>query len=174
MTKTVLARDERIAALTERDGPNCFHPDCGLPFAAKEDITFDHWWVPQSQGGTWDLWNLRMMHKRCNAIKGDRIPNSDGSLPPLKRESRAEHKAIAKSERPEICAKCNAGRALGPEEICDLCGSLPQPYTFPRWAQMRPKECSHSGPWHCWMCTLGFIEREAAIITVLDGNYVDE
>ena len=173
-TAKMMTRDERIDALVAIYGLKCFFPGCDKPLT-REEVTFDHWWVPQSQGGTWEIDNLRLMHKRCNAIKGDRIPNADGTLPPLKREvSLANRRAVRRVVRPEVCETCNSGRDLGPEDICDVCGSLPQPYNFPRWAQMRPKECPHSGPWHCWMCTLGFIEREAAIIDVLNGDELDE
>lgn len=160
-----LPRNEIISILSERDGYFCFL--CNEDFEEGQEPTLDHW-IPQARGGGWEIENLRLAHKRCNALKGDRMPNPDGTLPEIRRVSRA-----VKKVRPTICETCNAGRNLGPEEICEVCGSLPQPYTFPRWAQMRPKECSHSGPWHCWMCTLGFIERTPAIVDVLDGEYLN-
>lgn len=173
MQTTVMSREERIEALIKRDGPDCFHPDCGKPFKTKEDITFDHW-IPQSLGGTWDLENLRLMHKRCNALKGDRLPNEDGSLPPLKRESNlANRRAIRRSGRAEVCSVCDSGRKLGPDEQCGTCGSGPMPERFPQFAKVRSPECDHEMFW-CWACSIGIVERPAAIITVLDGNFLDE
>src|SRR5690349_17685896 len=80
-------RAELVADLRERDGDTCQHPDCGRPidFSITEgplENTIDHW-MPQhygkSEGWTlaeiWDLSNLKLMHKKCNAKKGDLIPN---------------------------------------------------------------------------------------------------
>jgi len=171
--KATMTRAERIQALTDLYGYICFHPDCRKPFKSDDEITFDHWWVPQSMGGEWTLENLRLMHKRCNALKGDRIPNPDGTLPPLKRELKSEAKALAKSERPEICDTCMSGRILLIGETCEVCGSGPQPAIAPRAMQVKPKECDHATT-HCWVCFLGFVPRKAAILTVLDAEYLDE
>lgn len=170
MQQQTMSRDERINALIKRDGPDCFHPDCGKPFKSRDEITFDHW-KPQSLGGTWDLENLRLMHKRCNAIKGDRMPNPDGTLPPLKRESGVSHKrAVKRSGRAEVCTTCDSGRKLGPEEYCDSCGSVPMPFRHPQWAKLTPNDCDHEGIWWCWACMSGIIERKPAILDVLRAD----
>src|SRR3712207_5213052 len=120
MEKTVLTRAERIEALSTRDGTDCFL--CSKPFKSEEDITFDHW-IPRSRGGTWDLENLRLAHKRCNALKGDIMPNSDGTLPTKERKSTYKSKQQKRSERPDLCQRCENGRSLGPQESCNSCGS---------------------------------------------------
>lgn len=173
MNALAMPRAERIAALIERDGPNCQFPGCNKPFADDSDITFDHW-MPRAAGGTWDLSNLRLMHKKCNAVKGDRIPNPDGTLPPLKREvTLANRRAVRRGSRPEVCTVCESGRKLGPDEQCATCGSGPKPEVFPRWAKMKANECDHELFW-CWSCSIGIAPRKAAIVTVLDGEHLDE
>jgi hypothetical protein len=173
---------EIVARLKERDGLLCQHPDCGKPmdFDGTENgptyRTVDHW-IPQSYGlahgwtleQTWAMDNLKLMHKRCNAKKADLVPNEDGTLPPRA----VKVKAVAKAERPAICDTCMSGRILLVGETCPDCGSGPQPAVAPRSMQMSPKDCDHS-TFHCWMCFLGFVTRTAAIVTVLDGEYLDE
>jgi hypothetical protein len=150
-TKNGMSRAERIRHITKRDGPNCFFPGCGAPFDSEEDITFDHW-IPQSKGGTWHVDNLRLMHKRCNALKGDRMPNADGTLPPLPKELLGRfHIRADKSGRVDYCETCASGRMLINDEICELCGSEAQPKAAPKYLQKDPKECDHS-TYHCWMC----------------------
>lgn len=149
--KNGMSRAERIEHITGRDGPNCFFPGCGKPFELEEDITFDHW-IPQSKGGTWHVDNLRMMHKRCNALKGDRMPNEDGTLPPLPKELLGIfHIRADKSGRVDVCTTCESGRLLLEGEFCEICGSGPQPATFPKYLQRSPKECDHR-VFHCWVC----------------------
>lgn len=165
MERTVLTRAERIEALVLRDGADCFL--CRKPFKEELDITFDHW-IPQSKGGTWDLDNLRLAHKRCNALKGDRIPNPDGTLPPhVSQKSTFRSKAQKRSERPDLCQDCNNGRSLGEFESCNLCGSSPMPHRWPHWAKLTPKECPHEDVWWCWACGSGVIDRKPAINTLL-------
>jgi len=173
MSQKQMTRAETIEALVLRDGPNCFHPDCGKEFKNEVDITFDHW-IPQSKGGTWDIENLRLMHKRCNAIKGDRMPNEDGTLPVLYRElNSSERRAVKHAQRPEVCTKCNSGRSLSEEDVCEFCGSGPMPKTFPQWKKMRSSDCDHDLFW-CWACALGFYERPPAILDVLNSSELDE
>jgi hypothetical protein len=149
MEKTVLTRAERIEFLVDRDGPDCFL--CRNPFKEEVDITFDHW-IPQSKGGTWHVDNLRLMHKRCNALKGDRMPNPDGTLPPLPKDLLGPfHIRADKSGRIDVCDTCESGRLLLAGEICEICGSGPQPLTYPKHLQKKPKECDHHIN-HCWMC----------------------
>lgn len=170
-----LTRAERISFLREEWGPDCIL--CEKPFDSDDDITIEHW-MPQSwckkQGWTkeqtWDLSNLRLAHKKCNAIKGDRLPNEDGTLPPLKREiALANRRAVRRGNRPELCGKCDNGRMLGPQESCNVCGSGPMPERWPRWAKVRPNECDHSEFW-CWICGSGIVERTSVITNLITGE----
>lgn len=164
MEKTVLTREERIDALVLRDGEGCFL--CKKPFKLDEDITFDHW-IPRSKGGTWDLENLRLAHKRCNALKGNRIPNPDGTIPPHEvRRSTFRTRREKRSERPDLCQRCENGRSLGPFESCNVCHSGPMPERYPRWAKVKPSECDHEDFW-CWCCAAGIIERKSVTQTLL-------
>lgn len=180
-----LSRRERLTIIRDRDGIFCFHPDCGKPFKNLtadieitegnlllfEDITFDHWY-PRSLGGTWDVENLRLMHKRCNALKGDTVPNEDGTITPPARQNAADRRNAARSRRVEVCKTCNSGRALEYGDVCADCGSGPMPLKFPNWAQMRPKDCDHD-MFHCWACVLGIYERRAAIHDVVNSSELD-
>ena len=173
MTKIKVSRADLIAGCLERDGYVCMHPDCGkvLDFDAvgPREVTIDHHY-PQSwcmaQGWTteeiWDLSNLRLMCKACNAKKSDLVPNEDGTLP-SKQASRAVLRRN-RGPRPQVCQSCESGRALQPDEECATCGSGPMPYTFPRWAKLKPNECEHSGIWWCWCCASGIIERQPAFV----------
>lgn len=175
VTKRVMTRDERIDILIAQYGDLCFYPECGKPFNSRADITFDHWWVPQSKGGTWEIENLRLMHKRCNALKGDRVPNADGTLPSQKRDlNSAERRAARRGQRPEICTTCNSGRLLGPDEFCEACGAVPMPFRHPQWAKLSPNDCDHSGVWWCWCCMSGVVNRVPAIYDVLSSDEIDE
>lgn len=173
MTKIKTSRSELIEGCLKRDGDNCMHPDCGkkLDFEAvgPREVTIDHH-IPQSYGiangwtteEIWDLTNLRLMCKACNAKKSDLVPNEDGTLP--KKEASRRALRLQRGPRPEVCNTCLSGRALGPDEECDMCGSGPMPYTFPRWAKLLPNECEHSGIWWCWCCASGIIERQPAFV----------
>jgi len=167
MAIKVLTREERIEILTERDGPDCFL--CGEPFVSQEDVTFDHW-VPQSRGGTWEISNLRLMHKRCNALKGDTMPVDDKTVIINKRESTFRTKAVKRTQRPDLCQRCENGRSLGPDEYCDSCGSVPMPFKHPQWAKLKPNDCEHGGIWWCWCCMSGIIDRQPAILDVLGAD----
>lgn len=156
MEKLVFTRAERIEIISLRDGTDCFL--CHKPFKEESDITFDHW-IPQSKGGTWDIENLRLAHKRCNALKGDRIPNADGTLPEVEKRSSFRTKQQKRSQRPDLCQKCTNGRSLGPQESCNACGSGPMPERWPRWAKTTAKECDHDEFW-CWACGSGVIDRK--------------
>lgn len=180
MTKTYIPRDELVAAMVARDGLVCMHPDCGrsISLATPEgplQVTVDHW-MPQSWARAngwpdaliWDLENLALMHKKCNADKGDRVPLSDGTLPE-KPQSKFRYRRAKRSERPEICVSCNAGRDLGPDEVCASCGSGPMPLRYPRWAKMRSSDCDHEAFW-CWACSTGIIDRVPATEMMLLGG----
>ena len=177
--KSFVSRDELIIQLIARDGNKCSYPNCDLPFVkdTSHERTIDHI-TPQAwakeHGWTYDeIWhvsNLQLMGRKCNALKSDRLPNEDGSLPELPRDTRI--KAADKSKRPIVCETCGSGRMLIVGEICDDCGSGPQPTKTPRMTQRTPKECSHG--WvdpadHCWMCHLGYVERRPAIDVIIFG-----
>ena len=167
MTETVtdrLSRPERLSILVARDGTDCMHPDCGRPldFSVTEgplEVTEDHW-MPQSEayalGWTYEeVWhtdNLRLMHKKCNAKKGNLIPLEDGTLPE-KPGRTFKYRRDKRAERPEVCTQCNAGRNLGEEEWCNACGSGPQPARYPKWRQMKSSECDHD-LFYCVTCTI--------------------
>ena len=138
-----LTREQIITALVARDGNACQLPGCTHPldFSATEgptEVTIDHW-IPQHFGKAegwaweeiWDLDNLKLMHKKCNAKKGDRVPNEDG--------------------RPDLCLECDNGHNLLVGEICGSCGCDAQ--RFPRSAKVRYDECDHEILW-CWVCSI--------------------
>jgi hypothetical protein len=173
-------RAEIYAALTARDGTTCQHPDCGkeLDFTVKDgprEVTIDHW-IPQSWGydngwthdEVWDLSNLKLMHKKCNASKGDLLPNEDGTIPQKKART-FKYRRDARAQRPEICTRCNAGRDLGPNEVCAACNSGPQPSRFPRYAKAPVRECDHEVFW-CAFCSIGLIPRVGATEMILIGG----
>jgi hypothetical protein len=165
-------REQRVADLIERDGDFCMHPDCKKKFIIGDEITIDHWY-PLAHGGTWAMKNLKLMHRKCNQLKGDMIPRPDGTLP-QRPKSTFQRRAEKRSGRQEVCDTCMSGRLLGFQEECPDCGSGPQPEAAPALYQLRPKECPHAGPWHCWMCWIGMTPREPAMKNVLDGDYFDE
>jgi hypothetical protein len=172
VTKRVMTRDERIDILIHRDGDLCFYPECGKPFKTRDEMTFDHW-LPQSKGGTWEIENLRLMHKRCNALKGDRMPLPDGTLPSTKKEPNAsERRAAKRSQRIEVCNVCDSGRKLGEDDECTTCGSGPMPRAFPQWRKMKSNECDHDLFW-CWACAIGIADRKPAILDVLNADELD-
>lgn len=182
-----MTRPQIFEALAKRDGKDCFL--CKKPFVTKDDEetpitpgqekTLDHWY-PQSYGfangwtydEVWDLKNLRLAHKSCNAKKGDLVPVDDVTVP-TRAPKVPTTRAYKRGGRPEICTNCSNGRLLGPAETCAVCGSGPQPTAFPQFAKAKSTECDHELFW-CWACSIGIVPRKAAIITVLDGEYLDE
>lgn len=178
---TKIPRAELVLALAERDGTKCMYPGCGaeLDFTITDgprEVTIDHW-MPQhfgkANGWTWDrIWaldNLLLMEKKCNAKKGDRVPNADGTLPErITRDFR--YRRQKRAERADICTSCNAGRNLDYGEVCASCSSGPMPERFPRWAKMRAAECDHELFWCAW-CSIGVIPRaSAASVALLQGE----
>jgi hypothetical protein len=170
-----LSRQETIEILTIRDGYTCMFPDCTEPLTdtGNHMVTLDHIY-PQALAKR-DGWsidkinhinNLQLMGKNCNARKGHLIPDENGNLPLKVKEPRA----LAKSERPVICETCYAGRLLFLGEECYDCGSGPQPAIAPKATQKTPKECTHAGHDHCWMCYLGFVERSSALTNLVTGK----
>ncbi|ASR76527.1 HNH endonuclease [Streptomyces phage Sushi23] len=161
-------RKEIVKALTLRDGLICRYPGCETSFTKDNGPTIDHWF-PLSAGGTWDLDNLKLMHKKCNSAKGDKIPLDDGTLPVVEKKQRVS-RAVKRSERPVVCEQCQSGRLLGPDEECDQCGSGPMPPSYPQWSKMRANECTHEGIWWCWACISGVVDRVPASKIVFDGG----
>lgn len=174
---TKVPRADLIAALIERDGTKCMFPGCGaeLDFSITEgprEVTLDHWiaqWYGKEHGWTmdqiWSVDNLRLMEKKCNAKKGDRIPNEDGTLP-LKVESTFKFRRQKRAERPEVCTSCQSGRLLGPNEWCNACGSGPNPGRYPKWRQMGVRDCDHD-LFYCVSCTIWFPEQRRSVIDAL-------
>lgn len=184
MTRVKARRDETIETLRKRDGDNCAFPGCKetLDFSIDDEsrmqVTVDHW-IPQwwcyendwTYEEVWDFSNLRLMHKKCNAKKGERVPNEDGSLPArvtkqfkLRRQKRAN--------RPDgPCKTCNNGHAIDFGDVCEVCGVHGKAFNID--AKAKASECDHDLFW-CWCCSIGIVERPPAIVKVLDGEYLDE
>lgn len=171
----IMTREELVLAIERRDGLNCFL--CKGPFSKDVnnplfEVTIDHWY-PQSigfaEGWTYeevnDLSNLRKAHRPCNAAKGDLIPNPDGTLP-----ERPSKDRTIRLPRPMSCDTCMNGRILLIGETCPDCNSGPQPKNSPRATQKRPKDCSHSGIDHCWMCFIGHVPRKSALAVIITGE----
>jgi 5-methylcytosine-specific restriction endonuclease McrA len=159
---TKIPRAEQVAALVERDGMSCQFPSCGntldlTVLDGPHEVTLDHW-IPQwfgkennwSYDEIWDLSNLKLMHKKCNAKKGDRIPNEDGTLPD-RPQTKFRYRRDKRAERPELCLACDNGHNLLVGEVCASCNCDAQ--RFPRYAKVRFSECDHEISW-CWVCSI--------------------
>lgn len=154
---------ERIQFLVDRDGDYCTFPGCTRPFTNKDYRTTDHI-IPTSKGGLDEPSNWTLMHRTCNIEKADRLWIADGVLEPK------PHKEIkVKVKKKEPCRKCNEGRLLKKDQTCEVCGSEPQPKSYPRYAQKTPKDCSHAGEDFCWACLLDHIPRKSTLETLLIG-----
>jgi len=175
--RSKMPREEMVAALVKRDGTTCQFPGCGLEldFTVKDgprEVTIDHW-MPQSYGydngwtyeQIWDLTNLKLMCKKCNAKKGDTLPLEDGTIP-VKKTRAFKFRRDARAQRPELCNACNNGRNLEYDEVCASCGSGPMPLRWERWRKMAPKDCDHALFW-CPMCGSGVIPRVGATEMIL-------
>lgn len=177
-----IGRAELLAALRERDGDKCQHPDCGsmLDFSILDgplEVTIDHW-IPQWYGREndwtyeeiWDLSNLKLMHKKCNAKKGDLLPNEDGTLPE-KAVRKFRYRRDKRATRAGFCEVCQNGHNLAADEICASCGGNAQAY--PRWAKVKVPDCDHELLW-CWACSIGVIERTSTIGIAMRQSDSDE
>lgn len=165
-----ISRQEVIKQLVDRDGLKCYLFDCSLPFDEADPPTIDHY-MPQDwcrrQGWTYEqinaLENLRLAHKKCNSLKSNIVPNEDGSidLPPRPERS-------MKLPRLMVCQLCLSGRLLLGGEVCELCGSGPQPATAPKHLQVGVKQCDHDTTF-CPFCYTGMIPRKSALEHLLIG-----
>lgn len=157
-----LSREQIVTSLVARDGTACQYPGCSQPldFSATEgptEVTVDHW-IPQHFGKAegwaweeiWDIDNLKLMHKKCNAKKGDRVPNEDGTLPE-RAVRKFRYRREKRAGRPDLCLECDNGHDLLVGEICGSCGCDAQ--RFPRSAKVRYDECDHEILW-CWVCSI--------------------
>lgn len=170
------SRSELVLALIERDGDECRY--CHRDFSVRER-TLDHVY-PQSKGfaegwtyeQVWSLDNLVLACKPCNAKKGDLVLNDDGTIP-KRRERTFRYRRDKRAQRADICTSCNAGRDLGPDEVCASCMSGPMPERFPRWAKMKASDCDHELFWCAW-CSIGIIERPSAASMILIGHEGEE
>ena len=167
----LLSRAETMELLIEKYGNICFL--CKDPPTPNDQLNIDHWhsqhWCRQQglkEEVYHDLSNLRPMHESCNRRKGHLPINPDGTvtLPPEK------EKAGPKVVKREPCQLCNEGHLLFIGETCEFCGIGPMPKRWPAAYQKRPKDCSHSGVWHCWMCVLDFVPRQPAVSNLLIGD----
>lgn len=169
LDNVLVHRRDVVAQLLDRDGNIC--GICKKEFKENELITLDHI-HPLSKGGEWTIENLQNSHQQCNSKKSDRIYLENGELEPLPRQEKIA-RAVRRSQRPTICETCMSGRLLLIGEICPDCNSGPQPAVAPKALQVEPKKCDHDVH-HCWLCYLGFVTRTSAIVSVLDGNSIND
>jgi hypothetical protein len=161
-----LTKRERLEFILRRDGKRCAicHKN------VYSDMTIDHW-IPRSEGGTDDLSNLRIAHKKCNAWKGNRRPNADGTIPPKAPKKReVKHKQRKREILESICEECYDGRLLLEDENCPSCGVMAGPPDWPHWAKRRADKCDHTAPMWCWACSIGIIDRKPVFLVLLEGN----
>jgi len=163
-------RAELVLALIERDGDECAY--CERDFSQRER-TLDHVF-PQSrayaEGWTyeqvWDLSNLVLACKPCNARKGDQLLNEDGTIP-VKTKRTFRYRRDKRATRPsEPCVMCDNGHNLFIGEICAQCGCDAQ--RFPRSAKVRADQCDHALTW-CWSCSIGLTPRSGSLEMLFFG-----
>lgn len=179
MAKTEFKVDRKalMKKLVKKYGWVCQYPGEEHPLDPngkdKHEPTIDHSY-PQSRarldGWTeeeiWDISNLKPMCKKHNARKSDRVYNEDGTLPEREQNNYRIRRAL-RGERKDPCGLCYSGRLLLIGETCPDCGSGPQP-TYPTAYQRSSNDCPHSGPYSCWACMAGHVERKPAYIDVFD------
>jgi 5-methylcytosine-specific restriction endonuclease McrA len=105
-------RRERVAATLDKEAINVLSQlissagrlQCGIcgKNMPKTDRTLDHI-IPLSKGGTGDVWNLRIVHRRCNILKAANMPDelNFGGEPVRnwnKQSEECEHRANARVE----------------------------------------------------------------------------
>ncbi len=106
------------------------------------------------------------MHKKCNAKKGDLMPNEDGTLPE-KATSSFKFRRDRRATRRELCGICDNGHNLSRGEVCASCGCDAQRY--PREAKVKASECDHAVWWCAW-CSIGVIPRMGATEMIMIGG----
>jgi hypothetical protein len=164
----LLSKKEKIGLVRERDGFSC--AICHKLFKANSEVTLDHW-IPRAAGGTEDISNLRLAHKKCNAWKSDRMPNEDGTIPPRpKRVSYQDRKQRRQEILENICTDCYDGRLLLESENCPYCGAQAGPEDWPHWAKRKANQCRHTPPEWCWACSIGIVDRKPVFLVLLEGN----
>lgn len=163
----VITKQELIEQLKSRDGDSCFI--CKSPFV-EEQPTIDHW-IPKAVGGSDEIENLRITHRKCNTDKADRIPNPDGTLPPKRPNGfdKSRLKRINKKKLKEsICRVCDNGRKLDRLSICRSCGSPAGPSHAPHYLKRPSHLCDHNLNW-CWACSIGIVDRKSAFDNLITG-----
>lgn len=173
---TKVTRAEIVTALRARDGDDCQYPGQAHPLnfsiiQGPQEPTIDHWF-PQRYGKemgwtyeeVWDLDNLKIMCKKHNAAKGDRLPNEDDTLPE-RLGSNFRFRRHRRGTRPDgPCVDCNNGHDLFVGEICASCGCDAQ--RFPMSAKVKFPDCDHRLSW-CWICSITPEMRPAAVETAV-------
>jgi len=158
------SRAHIVKHLLETEGDICYL--CDLPFSDKNRPTIEHV-HPLSKGGTWDLDNLRLAHKKCNTDKGNRV-FVDGVLEPKSRRIGYRERKAGKAEiLDRFCDVCYDGRLLLPDETCEECdrSAVAMPWTL----KVEPKQCDHDRNW-CWACSIGIYERRPALNDLIMGE----
>ena len=158
------SRQEIVDILRKRDGFACYL--CPEPYTDELGPTIDHV-KPLSKGGTWDLDNLKLAHRKCNQEKGDR-EFVDGVLEPKNRRiGYRERKQSKQQVLDAFCELCYSGRLLLPEEVCPECDreAVANPWSMKR----EPNACDHDRFW-CWACAIGVYERKPAILDIIVGD----
>lgn len=164
------SRAELVLALIDRDGDECRY--CHRDFKQRER-TIDHVY-PQSRayedGWTyeqiWDISNLSLACKPCNARKGDQLLLADGTIP-ARKERTFRYRRDKRANRPDApCGYCDNGHNLYMGEVCAHCGVDAQQY--PRSAYVKANECDHAAHW-CWACSIGVVERTGSLEMLFFG-----
>ena len=163
---SILNRSQTIENLEKRDGHGCQWINCTFELNEDNPITIEHR-IPRSKGGTDDLCNLELLCQIHNYYRANRdYENYElRTLVPIEKNPKPQK---VKHRKPTDC--CNEGRDLGQDDVCLTCGSVPQPYAFPRWAKLNPKDCSHSGVFWCWACSIGIYDRQEASMNLMIGD----
>lgn len=168
MTIKLLSKRERVEILLERDGGVC--AICFKSFRDRKEITIDHW-IPRSVGGSEDIDNLKLAHKKCNTWKSDRIPNEDGTIPPKPQRSNFQDRKRRKKEILDaLCTDCYDGRLLLAGEFCASCHIPAGPEDWPHWAKKPANKCEHNPPEWCWACSIGIVERKPVFFVLIEGG----
>lgn len=164
MTIMYRSRQDIVDVLVDRDGLFCYL--CPEPYTIEHRPTIDHV-KPLSKGGSWELNNLRLAHRKCNQEKGDR-EFIDGVLEPKNRRiGYRERKRSKQQVLDAFCELCYSGRLLLPDEICPECDreAVANPWSLKR----EPPDCDHSRFW-CWACSIGIYERKSAFMDIITGE----